>query len=62
MKPALLKLIKERQGIQNSIIVYTTFQSHADELAGYLYVNSILATSYHAGKSDKVICQLVHLF
>lgn len=28
---------------------------HADEVAGYLYVNGIGAASYHAGKSDQVM-------
>ena len=54
LKPALLRLVREREAKSSSIIVYTTFQAHADEVAGYLYVNGVTAVSYHAGKFDRV--------
>lgn len=53
LKPALLKIVKQTQKGMTTI-VYTTFQSQADEIAGYLYVNGVAASSYHAGKMDQV--------
>ena len=61
VKPALLKLVRERSKAGSTIIVYTSFQAHAEELASYLYVNNVLASSYHAGKGDKVTPSLVCL-
>jgi superfamily II DNA helicase RecQ len=49
----LLKIVKQAQK-GTTTIVYTTFQSQADEIAGYLYVNGVSASSYHAGKLDQV--------
>lgn len=54
VKPALLKLIRDRKQRGKTMIVYATFQAQADELAGYLFVNGVLAVSYHAGKSERV--------
>ena len=54
LKPAILKILKT-SSIEGTTIVYTTFQTQADEIAGYLSVNGVSAASYHAGKSHQVL-------
>jgi superfamily II DNA helicase RecQ len=56
VKASILKLVKDTRlaAVAFPMIVYTSFQAQADELARFLYGHGLECASYHAGKSMQV--------
>ncbi len=60
-KEVLLKLLKPGGALadKKAVVVYTTFQVQAEQVAAHLHSHGIPAAAYHAGKHFKVWCSAV---
>ncbi len=57
-KAMLLKLLRPGGALadRKAVVVYTTFQMQAEQVAAHLHSHGIPAAAYHAGKHFKVGC------